>query len=238
MCRGNSPRDRPGAVDLNFVGRCEKRKGPDIFVNLAWWLSRSYVGKMNLIGPPVYDPDGTSSDVYIQRMVRSRRLDDVELIGCMTPAELAQLYATKSITFVPSVYDTLNFVALESLLAGCPTAIGSGAGVCRYLRERFPDLPFEMIDVANLYECVPRLEAILRNYGDYRHRLRGAIERLDLEPRGQRLIDVYQSAPAYDDALRGRLADWYERLVGCASRTSRPLRRHARSAERLFQKAS
>jgi glycosyltransferase involved in cell wall biosynthesis len=223
-------RDRPGPVDLNFVGRCEKRKGPDIFINLAWWLPRSCVRKINLIGPSNYDLDGTSSDVYVRQMVRNRRLDDVELVRCMTPAELAQVYATKSITFVPSVYDTLNFVALESLLAGCPTAIGSGAGVCRFLRERFPELPFEMIDVANVYEGVPRLEAILRNYRDYRHRLREAIEKQDLEPRGPWLIDVYQSPPAFDAALRGRLGDWYERLVGCMSLTTKAFRPHARSA--------
>jgi len=148
----------------------------------------------------------------------------------MTPAELAQVYATKSVTVIPSVYDTLNFVALESLLSGCPTAIGSGAGVCGYLRERFPNLPFEVIDVGNWYESLPRLEAILRNYADYRQCLREAIVAQDLQPRGLQLIDVYQTPPAYDRVLRARVTKWYERLVSCVPVTPEGLQRHARCA--------
>jgi hypothetical protein len=222
--------DRLGPPDLNFVGRCEKRKGPDIFINLAWWLPRSCVRTINLIGPQNYDRDGTSSVVHISRMIRNRRLTGVELVRCMTPAELAQVYSTKSITFVPSVYDTLNFVALESLLSGCPTAIGSGAGVCRYLRERFPDLPFEEIDVANWYESVPRLEKILRDYDSYRRCLHEAIVAQDLRPRGRQLIDVYQSAPAFDQVMRDRLTRWYERLASCLPTALEESRSRARCA--------
>jgi glycosyltransferase involved in cell wall biosynthesis len=221
---------RLGPPDLNFVGRSEKRKGPDIFINLAWWLSKSYVRAVNLIGPTNYDRDGTPSDEHILRMIRNRRLTGVELIRCMTPTELAQVYASKSVTFVPSVYDTLNFVALESLLSGCPTAIGSGAGVCRYLRERFPELPFEEIDGANWYESVPRLQAILRDYDDYRRSLIEAVARHDLQPLGQRLIDVYQIPPAYDEVLRERIGNWYERLASFAPIRLDRARRRARCA--------
>ena len=206
--------DRPGPPDLNFVGRSEKRKGPDIFINLAWWLPRSSFRSAKLIGPQNYDPDGTSSDTYLRQMIQNRRLMDVELVRCMTPTELTQVYGTKSITFVPSVYDTLNFVALESLLSGCPTAIGSGAGVCRFLSERFPELPFEVIDVVNWYECIPRLQAILTDYPEYRMHLREAIANQDLQPCGPQLIDIYQTPPAHDRVLCDRVSDWYARLAG------------------------
>jgi glycosyltransferase involved in cell wall biosynthesis len=206
--------ERPGAPDLNFVGRSEKRKGPDIFVNLAWWL-RPAIRAARLIGPANHDLDGTSSDAYLLSMIRNRALREVELDRCMTSAEMGQVYATKSITVIPSVYDTLNFVALESLLAGCPTAIGSGAGVCRYLREQFPGLPFEEIDVSNWYGAIPQLEAILRDYDGYRRDLREAILRQDLRPRGDRLIDVYQRPAAHDRELRVKVSDWYNRLSGC-----------------------
>ena len=208
--------DRHGPPDLNFVGRTEKRKGPDIFVHLAWHLPRSTYRSANLIGPQNYDRDGTSSDSYLGQMIRNRHLPDVNLLRCMTPAELSQVYSTKSVTIIPSVYDTLNFVALESLLSGCPTAIGNGAGVCGYLRERFPALPFEEINVDNWYGCVPRLEAILRNYGDYRQRLHRAIAVEDLHPREPRLTDVYQARPAFDPLLRARATDWHERLRRCS----------------------
>jgi hypothetical protein len=221
---------RVGPPDLNFVGRCEKRKGPDIFIHLAWWLPRSYYRTANLIGPQHGFGNGTSTDMYLQAMIRNRRLADVNLVRCMTPAELAQVYATKSVTVIPSVYDTLNFVALESLLAGCPTAVGSGAGVGRYLRERFPGLPFEVIDVNNWYESVPRLAAILRDYGDHRQSLRNAIAEQDFRPRGPKLIDVYETPPAYDRVVRARVSQWYERLMRCAPITQRGSEATARSA--------
>ena len=135
----------------------------------------------------------------------------------MTPSELTQVFSSKSVTIVPSVYDTLNFVALESLFSGCPTVIGSGAGVCRYLCERFPGLRFEVINVDNWYECVPRLEAILRNYRDYRRRLQEAVAAEDLQPHGLKLTDVYQARPAYDPVLRAchRLVRALSRAQGC-----------------------
>jgi hypothetical protein len=222
--------DRLGAPDLNFVGRCEKRKGPDIFVNLAWWLPPDCVGSIKLIGPQNYDRDGSSSDGHVAQMLRNRRLSSVEQGRCMTPAELAQVYAGKSNTFVPSVYDTLNFVALESLLAGCPTAIGSGCGVCGYLRKRFPELPFEEIDVANWCDSLPRIEAILRDYDNYRGILRNAILKQDLQPRGLRLPDVYRSPPAYDSVLRVRVSQWYDRLRNSVPRIISELDRDARVA--------
>jgi hypothetical protein len=217
--RLQSPLERVGPPNLNFVGRCEKRKGPDLFIQLAWWLPRSSYRSANLIGPQNYDRDGTSSDSHLRQMIRNRRLDDVNLVRCLTPAELLQVYATKSVTFVPSIYDTLNFVALESLLSGCPTVIGSGAGVCRYLHERFPDLPFEVIDVVDWYGSFPRVEALLRNYRDYRQHLRDAIAAQDLQPRGPRLLDVYRTQPAYDQVLRARTTNWYERLLRSSSRS-------------------
>ncbi len=204
--------DRPGPPDLNFVGRCEKRKGPDIFINMAWWLPSDCVGSVNLIGPPNYDRDGTSSSEHVAQMVRNRRLANVNSARCMTPAELTQVYASKCVTFVPSVYDTLNFVALESLLAGCPTAIGSGCGVCGYLHKRFPELPFEEIDFVNWCDSLPRIEAIIRDYQGYRQALRESIQKQDLEPHGLHLTDVYQAPCAYDAVLRRRVSDWYNRL--------------------------
>jgi glycosyltransferase involved in cell wall biosynthesis len=222
--------DRLGPPDLNFVGRSEKLKGPDIFIQLAWWLPRSCYRAAHVIGPQSFDGNRTPSDAYVRQMIKNRRLTGVDVVRCMTAAELTQLYATKSVTVLPSVYDTLNLVALESLLSGCPTAVGSGAGVCRYLRERFPDVPFEVIDVVNWYESVPRLESMLRNYQDYRRRLRDAIAGQDLQPRGATLIDAYQAPPAYDPVLRARVTDWYERLSRRAATAHRGLERHASCA--------
>src|SRR5690349_9918009 len=47
--------------DLLFVGRTEKRKGPDLFVDLAWWLPRDCFRDAKIIGPESYDPHGKGS---------------------------------------------------------------------------------------------------------------------------------------------------------------------------------
>ena len=40
--------------NLNFIGRTEKRKGPDIFVDLAWWIPREKYSNASIIGPHSY----------------------------------------------------------------------------------------------------------------------------------------------------------------------------------------
>ena len=56
----------------------------------------------------------------------------------MTQAQLGRLFSSRTMTLLPSRFDSLNLVALESVLSGCPTAIGSGAGACRFLGPGTP----------------------------------------------------------------------------------------------------
>lgn len=63
--------DRP---DLNFVGRTEKRKGPDIFIDIAWWLNRNLYHEANIIGPHSFNDTGTiSSETYLRSMLGDRQ---------------------------------------------------------------------------------------------------------------------------------------------------------------------
>jgi glycosyltransferase involved in cell wall biosynthesis len=212
----------PEPADLLFVGRTEKRKGPDLFVELAWWLPRASYNYAKIVGPQSFDPRGTGSNLHLYTMANNR-LDekDLQLWPVAAPWELKLIFAARMFTVVPSRYDTFNLVATESLLAGCPTAIGSGAGVCRFIEETYPGVPFVKIDVDNPYAAMPEILDVLRNYDDYRQRLVDALKAAHPSIEGPSLEAIYRAAPAFDRMVRRELDDWYARLM---THTPTPMR--------------
>ncbi len=200
--------------DLLFVGRTEKRKGPDLFVDLAWWLPRDCFRGAKIVGPESYDPHGKGSGLHLYTMANNRLGGgNVELLPTATPKELDAMFASRVVSVVPSRYDTFNLVATESLLSGCPTAIGSGAGVCRFLETTFPDVPFIKIDIDNPYGAIPQLIHALDDYDAYRDRLVASLRAARPVVEGPDLKEIYSSAPAFDVSVRNELDDWYRRLM-------------------------
>jgi glycosyltransferase involved in cell wall biosynthesis len=207
-------RPQPGPPALLFVGRTEKRKGPHLFVQMAWWLPADSFREAVIVGPAASDPSGKPSDAFLREMADARLIGDrVRIEPTKTHAELTALYAGNTVTLTPSQYDTLNLVALESLFAGCPTVIGSGAGACQYLRERFPGLPFLEFDVRRFYAQLPAVEGLLREYDRHRGALAAALDQADLAPRTPPLADIYRAAAAFDPAARSE-AERYDRSLG------------------------
>ena len=217
------PSDGPPA--LQFVGRTEKRKGPHLFVQMLWWLPAGLAGPASVIGPESFGGPGEGSLKFIRPFARARGVD-VRFVECMAPEQLAGVFASKSVTVVPSIYDTLNLVALESLFSGCPTVVGSGAGVCRYLGERFPEVPFVTFDVADFFGSLPRVEELLRDYDGRRAELAEGLRRADRAPRGPGLEAAYRAPAEADPAARAETEEWYGRLTSFA----RPPHAAARAA--------
>lgn len=202
------------APDLNFIGRTERRKGPDIFIDLVWWLAESHYHQANIIGPHSFNDKATiSSQSFLEEMLKNRN-KGIQLLPPKTQNELMALFATQSVTFVPSRYDTLNLIALESLFSGCPTVIGSGAGVCRLLEESFPEIPFVKIDLDNIYACLSEIEQILTNYSEYRRQLVDRVLTINQTISDPPLIDIYQSSSEHDSEVRQDLQNWYDQLMG------------------------
>ncbi|AUS99233.1 family 2 glycosyl transferase [Nostoc sp. CENA543] len=201
--------------DLNFVGRTERRKGPDIFVDLAWWLPRSKFKTANIIGPDSFDYKGeVGSGLLLYQMVNNRIKDEFKLLPSMSHEQLyEQVFSRKSVTLLPSKYDTFNLTALESLFSGCPTVIGTGAGVVRFLQENYPDLPLIIIDPNDIYSCIPSLIALLDNYDNYRYQLVEYLSHAKPEISGLSVEAIYESQPIYDKSMRSETEDWYSRLI-------------------------
>jgi glycosyltransferase involved in cell wall biosynthesis len=206
---------------LRFIARIEKRKGPDLATNLAWWLPRSTYDRLEIIGPDCTNSDGQSAGPILAEMIRARNVP-ARLLPAQGHEEMARGYASRSVTLAPSTYDTLNILALESLFSGCPTVIGSGAGVCRYLQERFPELPFVRFDVEKFYSSVTSVEALLRNYEQRRTELNGALKQIDTRPIGPTLADIYRSEPSRDESAVEVAHRWHSRLIRSGHDSTRP----------------
>jgi glycosyltransferase involved in cell wall biosynthesis len=198
--------------NLYFIGRTEKRKGPDIFIDLVWWLSRESYHQAQIIGPSSYDLSGNSSE-FILVEISKKRLLDLKIEPSKSRAELRQIFADASVIFLPSRYDTLNLLALESLFSGCPTAIGTGAGVCQFLRENFPELPWIEININNTYDCLPKLAHLLANYSDYRQELQQQLAKINPITNDPNLSDIYQTESSPDQDTLQELNEWYLQLI-------------------------
>lgn len=197
---------------LHFVGRTEKRKGPDIFIDLVWWLSNQKYNKASIVGPHSYDDFGNSSQCFLEDMI-NKRLVNIEVLPPKNKQELQALFASKAVIFLPSRYDTLNLLALESLFSGCPTVIGNGAGVCQFLRDNFPQLPWLEIDTNNIYNAIPKLTYILDNYDQYRQQLTESLLSINTTTNEPNLADIYSSHSAGDFHTQEELNEWYSQLI-------------------------
>lgn len=206
----------PGPPSLLFVGRTEKRKGPHLFVQMAWWLPPDSYSDAVVVGPAVTDSHGKSSNDYIRELAEVRKIGHrVRIEPTKTHAELAVCYAANTVTVTPSTYDTLNLVAIEALFSGSPTVVGSGAGACQYLRERFPGLPFVECDLNQFYAQLPKVEAVLREYERHRDELAAALDVADLSPRTPPLGDIYRASSVFDPAARGESNRYDQQLGAC-----------------------
>jgi len=225
--------------DLLFVGRTEKRKGPDLFIEMAWWLRRGAYGTARIIGPASHDANSNSSEHYLCDLIH-RRLGpgEVELQPGATPSELRQRFASRSLVVLPSRYDTFNLVAVESLFSGCPTAIGSGAGVCRFLDETFPGVPYVRIDMDKPLACLPQIDNLLADYDNYRDRLVDSLLAAKPEIVGPDLAQIYASQPQFDADVRHEVHGWYGQLMDYKPRLTRLGQIHRKARQIAREKTS
>lgn len=215
-------RPRPSRKpNLCCIGRLEKLKGHDIFLELARWLPKELYHRPLLIGDNDPIPGGQASDRLYGNAVH-RGWERIYYLGRFSQTQLSTLYAGKNLIILPVRADSFNLVTLEALFRGCPVAVSDRAGVCEYLDSEWPKLPYVKIDFSNLYGCLPELRDLLKNYDDYREELTRRLKEntaplsgLDMAATYQRILG-YSSGPAresFDLAIRRQYRRYFSNII-------------------------
>ena len=160
---------------LYCIGRAERRKGNDLFVELVRWIKRSSFEKAAHVGDQDYSYQRIASSYLLENIAKQRDIE-VEYVPTMNRAQMACLYADRSIVVLPVRYDTLNLIALEALFSGCPVAVSEAAGVCDYLDQQHPSLPYIKIDFKDFYGAASKLQSLIDNYDQHREALLAYLE--------------------------------------------------------------
>jgi glycosyltransferase involved in cell wall biosynthesis len=182
-----------GKPDLYCLGRMERRKGNDLFIELVSWLERDLYRGAFHVGSREYLGNGGSSREILEGLARSREVD-IGFLPSQDRGGQDALCARDALVVLPVRYDSFNLVALEMLLRGCPVVVSNGAGVCDYLDERYPAIPYVKLDLDNFYDAVSKIRALLQDYAGYRQRLHDAIVASDLTPPDFFMRAFYESA--------------------------------------------
>lgn len=201
-----------GAPILWFIGRLDGAKAPDIFIELVARLPRNSYGRCLLTGPDnVWAADNRWSS-HVMSLARQRGVD-ADWLGVLTDAEVRRrAYGGRSVIVVPSRSDSFNYVALETVLNGCPVLLSSRTGASGFLESEHPDLLPPIMDPDDIDDAVAKLGSILSDYTEVarrlRHRLRSDPFR---RPRRNTIAEVYMTPPiraADADARTVRLTEF------------------------------
>lgn len=213
---------REGMPDLAFVGRREKWKGPDLFLDIAWCVPRETYRRLLLIGPEGPNRFGIGSAETLAAMVGKRRLE-VEITGGWSAAEVRALLAQRTLLLLPSRHDTFNLVALEALMQGCPALISDRAGFSLWLRSRLPELDWLVVPVDCGRRAAARVDEVLREYDARRAELIDTLRRAALQGDLASLSAIYDPAPVCDLEARQAVVDLAARyeLMGRVRRSGR-----------------
>lgn len=176
------------------IGRSERRKGNDLFVELVRWLRQESFDSAAHIGDSDFSQHGVSSASLLEGIAKHRGIE-VPTLPSLSRGQLAKLYGQRSIVVLPVRYDTLNLVALEALFSGCPVAISTKAGVCDYLDEFHPDLPYIKIDFDNFYAAVSDLQELVDHYDNHRQKLATYLTQRSVKPQSSlNMRSFYENA--------------------------------------------
>lgn len=218
---------RNGPPDLMFVGRREKWKGPDLFVDMAFHIDRQAYGSLVIAGQESPNRVGVGSEAILRAMARSRGLD-VDIVGMLPGEQVRQRFEQAVLPFFPSRYDTFNLTALEALMRGCPTVVSSRTGFSRWLRKHLPTGAAEIVDIDCGRSAASAIETLLSDYEARRAQLVDRLQRSPLEADWSSVGRIYDRRHQAPLDVKQRLND--------VSDTLRDLRR-ARESSRIARSA-
>ena len=198
---------RGGPPDLVFLGRREKWKGPDLFLDIAWCLPRESYRRLLVAGPDGPNRLGIGSAETLAAIARQRGLHIESPPNGLPPAEVQALLRQRTLLLLPSRHDTFNLTALEALTQGCPALVSDQTGFARWLRGRLPELDWMVVPVDCSRTAAVRAEAVLARYDARRAELLAALRREPLRPDLSSVQAIYDPSPTRDAEARQTAVD-------------------------------
>jgi glycosyltransferase involved in cell wall biosynthesis len=180
--RGQKAGKKQQKPSLYCIGRSERRKGNDLFVELVRWLDREIYQEAAHIGSQD-NHSGISSKCHLSQIASKREIE-IDYYDEKSHSELFEIYNQKSVVVLPVRYDTLNLVALEALFSGCPIVISEEAGVCDYLDQFYPGIPYIKINFSEFYAASKSISHLINHYDKYREKLIDYLNKLPSQKKG------------------------------------------------------
>jgi glycosyltransferase involved in cell wall biosynthesis len=162
-----------GPPDLWYVGRLDRAKGPDLFLEMAARVSRKLYRGIHITGPDnkAWSEGPTWSDKLLEQAARlkldityHRQLSDTEL--------RAKVYRGRNVLVIPSRTDAFNYVALEALVNGCPILLSRHTGAAGFFKRNHSRIMPHVIEPENVPASAAALGTLLRNYEKQTKKLR------------------------------------------------------------------
>ncbi|QEX21446.1 hypothetical protein FRZ61_13710 [Hypericibacter adhaerens] len=203
-----------GPPDLWYVGRLDRNKGPDLFVEIAARLPRSLYGRCRLAGPDNLWVDGERWSHRIEALAAERNIE-AHYVGQLPDEEVRkQVYGGRSLLVVPSRTDAFNYVAIEALANGCPVLLSKHAGVAGFLAARHPSIAPPIIDPEDIDGSAMALRRLLETYPQSALTLRENLRRAPLpRPRQDFMAAIWSGAPVRSRQSDGDLSGLHSRIL-------------------------
>ncbi|MFA6118800.1 MAG: glycosyltransferase [Parachlamydiales bacterium] len=196
---------------LVFLGRAEKYKGPDIFIDILWNLDKNLYSNAIIMGKEYETKNFSTSTKIFKNMAHQRSLK-IDVLPTFNTSQRNEVFSKNSLVFLTSRYDVFNILSLEALLSGCPIALGDGAGAIDFLDEKFKDIPYVKIETKNIFSSTCKINHILKNYAAYRRNLIEKVKNLqaNFEASIEDIYNVESKSNPYSILL---LDSYYQELA-------------------------
>ncbi|MBT7623999.1 MAG: glycosyltransferase family 4 protein [Flavobacteriaceae bacterium] len=175
---------------IYFIGRLERRKGPDTFIEIVKELDSKLYNKIYIIGDDYYTKDGKSARKLLLNTSKEYNLN-IHFLPPLGQNELLDIYASESIVILPVRYDSFNLVAMDAIFNGCVLALSKEAGVCDFLDMEFPKIPY--IKIENINKSISDINDVLSNFKNYKNSLSSSIREIKFPKKfKEELMNIYK----------------------------------------------
>ena len=169
--------------DLWFVGRLDRNKGPDLFVDIVSRLPRHLFGDCYAAGPDLPMLDGVRTCADVLREQANRHGIELHYEGTLSPIVLRErVFNGKTVLLVPSRSDTFNLAALEAVTSGTPILLSEAAGAATFLSTEHPEVPILTMHPNDIEAAVGKLSEFLTDYPQSVQRFHDAVRTMRWPP--------------------------------------------------------